>query len=1723
MNKKVKYLLFFVTLTSLFFLSCQIGLGKEVDLEAPTITLTKMQSGTVELPSARFGGGIYCGKKVSFFGTATDNEGVDSVYAEIKWNNETEYKHFADATLTGETFQFDLTFEQNGTAYIKFVATDKAKNYNVNSSKVVTLLVDDQAPVGEAWYIDRNINGITYPLKDIEELKKVDFNSQDNKDVAQNVEFSICSAFKDEMGIKPGSISIQIKNEKQELICTIPNSSTNDYSPIFKITHDTLVTANTALATGRHFLQIWYNAEDIVELPESNKAQDVQVAGGWFVWEPESDNPKITQSPLPSENTNEVLVNVKETVSATLFDDDGLKEVSCALLTNSEYNPTTDNQILATKIQEIFNRVPESERSTRVKKYTPSSTERDVVLSFTAPDSPQGMYLVSYVIDVYGKTTTKVQLINVTDATTPTLYIASPANNSIPNVTMSSDLKSATVTIEGQTLDTSGCTYLEFLWVPNSFNKDHNKKAEKANAVFNTISSSTYAPQSKDTVKQSSLENGIKLWSVKLGPEETVGNGYKKQSFNFDIDLLNDFTSEKNEEKFFVVKVTRKDGKRTIQQYKLSADNLPPVIKSITPEAKTQIVESNKDYVLEFYAEKTNGVAIDTSKYKIYQSGTTSPEKLGSYDSSTKTYKYTIPKTTLEDWETKTEKPVFIFEAADIFGNPVSSQYTLIISNLPQLKSITSPAPQNCKLGQPIQINANFSSAITLTDDELKDSYILLTNIKKDSSEKECKAVYKSGAGSQTIIFEYIPVEGDYTDTDKNVGVKYESVIKQNEDGTETTYANNLIQNCAKLKDGENVHLNTLLSSSVLNGKQIKVDAVSPKVSSIFVSADKEYLKAGETVTVNVTFTEPILVQGSPKLKLKVGSADFELNLESSTSTTITFKGKVLSNTKNGKLGYSNNCITEENIITDRYGNSLDISSISSDTTKYYVDTEKPKSPRLTDASGNDISSGEKNSVVSFKINKKENDDIVKFEYSLDGGTSWTEAVEGRLYEIKQDANLCARVTDRAGNISDSSSPIQLQIDGFPDFIVECTNTDGFYGVDQQINFKVTFDKPVNIESNNANLTIGTNQDGTPCSITTMTPDSGETSEVFFTYIVKQGDEFTIDVTNVDFGESIKNRLGFKQDGKQPKEPCVRSGVRCDTLAPTVKSAIPNDGTKTSPSYIADKKNIYTTGNQIQITFSEPVQKGRGNIILRQTAGWAIPPVLTAEEFNTICNQLNDAQKNILALRNPDDGTLMEDVEDDKLFVAYRNNKYHGTGQYVGPYKKSMHGVAEDGTPDISTKYVLDFDLDIWNSSSSKAFGKTYNEYTVDQTFYGKTESEVNELLKNKDKIYSAYPGDKDLITPKTPTDKTISVKDIRDALESAGYHKRTLDVTSSLVTVEGSIVTVDFPAGLTGDGDANLPLGREWELIFEDGTFLDMSGKKFKSTEKDSRGNAGLIKVNSNDSFYSDKVATPVIRVDRYSYGLGIKQSNSYGNLTEPINNDKITPTGYVRVRIDCETKDAKIKYLVKGESKGSDKATTEKKIVGDTEQTTSKISSTSVTIPSENDVKSVSGENDSGVVFAVGSGSYKKSYKGIIGAVALKDSVYSDVGSEGVFQTVVQFVNPTTGEEAEGCQSDGKTDWSIRGTTSQGNEPSISPFPLRDTPNGSPYLRITYRDDKYENSNNDACDYYWVSYEILVDSSFSGHGWARAWRYWYNWAKNWGLMEPGELTVCTGMKNWE
>ena len=1711
----MKKVLFYVCPLAIFFaflISCQIGLGKEVDLEAPIITLTKMQSGSTEVDSSHFGGGVYCKKTVAFFGKATDNVKVESVNAEIKWNNEVDFQPLSSTTLSGDSFQFDFTFETTGIAYIKFVATDEAGNYNVKSSRVVTLLVDDEAPVGKSWYINRKLNGIQYALKPLEELKELDLDLPENKDAAQNVAFSIHSAFNDEMGIKPGSVTIKIKDESGNLVCEVPNSTSNDYSPVFEITHDILEGGGSQYAKGKHYLQVWYNAEDVVTLPESNKAQDIEVDGGWFIWWPESDLPKVSQRPSLDDVTNSIMLNVNEAVTVTITDDDALSEVYCSLLTENEFESIKNTY--ENDYSQIIDIVPESEKEKRTKMGVAYSTERDEIISFTAPTTPQEMYLISYVKDSGGKITTNKEIINVSDATSPILFIASPSNNEIPVVQMSADNKNAIATVKGQTIDTSGCSYLEFVWVPNSVEEENSQKSRIAKQLLNDIAeekkNKEYAPKN-DAVKVTVFDTGAKLWSVKLGEEEITNTGYIKQNFEFDIDILNDFVfetdNEKNENKFFIVKVTRKDGKSTIQEYKLSADTTKPKIISVNPKNTTQIIESGYDFDLEFYAEKDNGLAIDPSKYQIIERIKDVENVLANEN------RYKISKDVLSEYELSGTIPMYIFSAEDIFGNSISTTYTVVVSSLPQLKTITSTA-QNVKKGEEIIFNANFSETVGNNSYfEQNKPFLVLEGFSDGDSRK---AEYFDGAGSPTLRFKYVAKEGDES---SKIEIKYDDdygLINPNGN--------------TNLKEGIDIHLKDGIDINkdnytdyVLKDKTISVDAVSPKILSYEVipsGVEKNedgnyYLNEGKSITAKVVFSEELSDTGAPEFNFTNG---MKLKFDSLDSKTFIFTGKISDTDQNGTLSCSNDdsiFISNVENIVDEAGNKLLLSgNIDGDLPSIVIDTKSPEVPTIKKENGEDFPETDNyQSNVPFKIISNDTD-VMLYEYSINGGTSWAIAENGLgtvslpAGEDTLFAELTARVTDKAGNVSEYPESIELNIkNSFPEFSVECTNPDGYYKLGDEIKFKVSFEEKVKVVKTNENTKIQI-AEGKYASLITTVSDK-ELTSIDFSYKVETGDEFTISIpkNGINLGDSVVDLFGFTQNGKSISEDYERSGVKCDAVAPTVKTMFPNDGTTASPSFDGDITNIYTTGNEIRITFSEPVQKGSGNLILRQTAGWAIPPVLTASEYNTVCAELEYEDKNILA-RQDENGKLKEDMEDTSVGIKHRNNEYHGTGQYIGPYKKSMQGIKlENGNyiPDIDTKFVLDFDIGIWETTETHPIGETFENH--------------------------AY---------KAPT-STTSAGEIRAVLEKAGLHQRVLDVTSANVKVDVNVVTITFPKGLIDKTDA-LPNGREWELVFEKGTFLDITGNEFgEGLTKDAiqengtqtegsntwqRGRTSitdgskplvLIKTNNNEFFNSDKVATPVVRVDRYSYGLGIRQANADGNLTDSIANDGVKPTGYVRVRIDCETKDATVVYSETKVEKDNNSANSENTTYSNA-GATSHYTTTNIS-----DYILPASPYTTNSIFAVGSGDYKKSYKGIIAAKGTKNSfTSSDDGIEGVFQTVVYFSNPITGDGTS-CSSlgSGKTDISIRGTTGFAGEPYISPFPLRDSRVGSPYLRIVFRE---KSANIDTTDYYWISYEVLVESSFSNycHGKDDNDVNYYDWARNWGIMNAGEFTRVEGMKAW-
>ena len=1736
--KKSWFLL--VVLSCLFvFLGCEVGMGASVDLEPPVISVKQMKTGNNTVKTS-FETSIYCNKYVIFSGIAQDNLKVTNVKTEIKWSDEDSYHFLKNATLDGDDWSVDLELEKNGACSIKFVAEDKSKNFGTKSSAIVTLFVDNDAPADDSWYIDRLNNGIQYSMQSLTSLKNIikedpELTQPANIDVAQNVEFDICSAFSDSSGIKDVYISI-FDESGNKVVDKIPNASQSNYAPKFHITHDMLVTGKPSLASGLHYLQVRYSAEDTVTDPEPNKVQDKELPVGWFIWWPQSDNPKYSISDLQKDAQGNpfLSIHIGDSLSITVFDDDALTgNITCKLegeqLENSESNTVS---------------------------VTANENERERVIILHAPTTPQKINLIMNATAKSGLPLNNITIpITVSDDSSPTLILTSPKNNEIPTVISGSgDLK---ITFDGIAFDKAKCDYLEFVWVPDEV--ETIRKREKAEAWLNSIAEtinahSSYAPTGSAVVKCTDGTGefeGMKLWSAKLSdPVEEAG--HKKSTFAFELPVLDYFISgtsnETNKDKYFLIRLTRNDEKYSDSELVIAADNLEPEIIPIKPAGNLAIVDPLEgNFNISFKTTKQSGVPVVNAKLYYVAPNGTKEEIGGSFDSSTQTFtSEIIAQSTLEDFADNNENPKYQYYAIDQLGNEKTENYDFIISSQPAINSITSTAPSKCKKDDDIYINVSFTKTVVVT--ETDKPQLKLKGIKNgtQTSDTIVYADYSSGSGSTTLVFCY--------------------KVKENDESNGLQVYNETNKGPIKLNNASSLsaHLNTLPTGNNLQEKRadnpITINGIVPKVSDIQVTTEVDaenrrgdiyYLRAGRTITATVTVeNKKVTVQGAPTLELKSGDNTLSLayqkisysGVEPSINSVITFSKKILAEDQNGEYTYDKSaCLiirndNNEGIIKDDYNNELENPLTGTGNKKFYIDTVDPVTPVIYEkGTTNELLSAKYQNLVEFTIENTGTDiahEII--QYSTNGGmlfsNSSTDGADSLDGSLTKNATLVAKIKDFAGNTSPYSNQINIEIESsFPDYTVECLNADGRYKAGAELNFKVYFDRPVNIPANStAYIALSDNAGVVTTGIGTATLVSNDAktnvSEVAFKCTISAPGDFTLKIKKEDIHlTGFTDEYDFGQNNKAAKEDYSRPNIICDVVSPKViKMEV--DGSKDN--------NIYdeTKATKITLTFSENVQLGTGKLYLRQVKGWAIPPVLTASEFNTICAAYPEG-KNILSVQ--EDGIDMEDSAWDNNSDSNRTNSgYHGTGQYVGPYKKSSMGITSNGSPDTSTKYVLDFDVDIWETNTTRYYDKTFTPLTGDN------------------KLNEAY---------RAPTNNPRTADNIRDALESAHYHERYMSVTAANIT--NKVVELNFPAGLFGE--TALPYGRKWELVIEKGAFLDDTGNKFGAevdgsiTQKDAiqtatgtsctfsdfvqenatwgRGRENvpedekpvvLIRNGNNDYFWSDNTAIPVIRVDRYSFGNGIFQSNSSAEKVQITTGDNTVPTGYVRVRIDCETEGATITYNYGGDSKNITSTTGLTADFSNTERGTSNTYMTNTTFSIDDVSLSGSGihtatiDKTHSIKFAIGSGVYNKSYKGYIKAKSAKtnhtSNLATEIAQEGVFQTVVCFVKPTSnwGNDTIATHTE---PFSIRGTTGTGGEATISPFPLRDNQLLSSFIRQTYKERTDTTNHGNSNDYYWVSYEILVNSTFSGHCSNNG-----GWISQWGLMKPGEFTYCDGMVTW-
>lgn len=1700
----LKFALAAMTAFTFFFTSCEIGMGQSVDLEAPEITITSPEKFS------------YQGLQIEFEGTCKDNIKVEKVIISDKETG----RVFGNATITGETWSFYLELEPEDEGEITFLceAKDPSNNTSTHSARTITLLVDENAPIAKSWYVDRG-NSIQTLLEQKTFLESLDFTLSRNKNYPQNQEFTLYGSFYDAMGIDVITVKLfedaySTENpivEKTVASNKISNSYIGDgksiYSPSFHFTESELVAGNSACNTGKHYLRVVYYAKDNDD-PVNFNEREVDTEK-FILWYPESDKPGVQIQPELINEEGKIRASVGSSIPVDFFDDDGLKEVHCSLRksitgTIADYTASLISSE-STRTAAFEDKTDQDEPAVSKTDFSTTSYQTDYPQTINAPDTPMQMYLVAAAKDINDKWNARVLPVEVTDSNKPMLFIQSPTENENPTMEEGSDRK---FKFTGYSLDTKGSKYIKIIYVPT------NDQA-RAEELFNTYKTDTTAK------KVISSTNEV-IWYKEI-TGGTTENGWKKQLFEIEMNLFSDFknaagTSMATKQKFFLICLVDTDGNEVFKPFILNGDEAQPLIDIKLPVKELDVHDYTvNDLVLKFKGYKNSGIGMDASKYKV-------TTKIGTGDNSDKVFvrgtgatditapdsegyvSLTIPKATLTLWAATEAQPTFTFYATDILGNGGIGEdmRSVILSPRPHIEAITVNKNNGTyKKGDQLEFKVSFSKQVKVTGTpKLK--------IKYSSTDANPKlASYVSGTETNALTFIFTVPEN--AESEGIICDGFETEKKKDEEGNDTD--EDILTGGAAIRAtelGEGDIYFDLPDGEVLKGKsEIKLDGVTPKINSIAISSDglkdssnNEYCSKDKTITAVLTMSENVLVSDSPELKLKAGTNDIVFSFEKmdTNANTITFIHKVVSTgtgkSPEGKISYAlASCFSDAHkaYLTDKAGNVIDLSKNSSaNNTKVYIDYTPPASAPTINLGNQTIYT----SAQELELTGIDTD--ARGYYSTNGGVSWI-AYDGENKETLGNGSykIITYQQDKAGNKSPYSQPTEIVVNSnfAPVTNFSINLADGNYKENTEFSFTLNFESDVIIHAaSDIQLTFQTMEAGKTSSktINAEVPDGNKTDEVTFKYKVTSSDYFDgVQVTGIVFADGFKDANGnspaFSETTHELTQTnCTflaatdggtRSKIVLDGVLPTIATYTP--AMNENNSGIATMTDNSSGSFKITLEFSEKVYKEAGTIILQRKGNWSIPAVLSVDEFNKYYNKMTTANKTKM-LKLGSDGYELLDTQ---------------TGIAVGPYRKITHGlklvnaklvngklVNGNYIPDDETKYVLAYELGLESGSAALDNGSG-------GTF-------------------------------------TASVADIRSALESVGYHQHKVDVSSDYVNIQADGKTVEITF------QEDIEDGREWELVIPPKAFRDNTENFYKGMNlqlsSDSTITAAQKTASDKYSLWSNNVAQPVVRVDRYTHGWGAHEPKANGTFTDiTANNGKynagnvvagssaaIAPTGYCRVRIDCETPGATILYS-KVFNNGTVYTTNVPagasynggSVDDNTTDHTNK-RNTVADITQANLEKRGASSYTQGADIIIGDGNYTTARKDYITAYATKMGFEPSVnGYEGIFKTLV-YVNPN--------KDLGR--WlNMEGGTAAGGQPSVNGFPLKDaTDEDDPTGAGRYSKNLYSINGDSQDAFVFVSYEIISSN------WAIL-LCGTNHSKDYPLNSYGEAAYITKQNFWD
>ena len=720
--------MFLILLSLVLFgtvLSCDIGLGKEVDLVAPELKVVSPVNNS------------FAPKSFKIYGTMKDNEKVESVEIKYSYNDNGEkiLKTVKANLIDQEHWEYEFAFDKDYEVTIEVRAYDKNNNSGENTSQTLTVLIDSQDPDASKMGIRRG--AYVARLLPVEEFTKEGGKTEmrtspENKDYFQNVSFLLFSQLKDLNGIKEAILSLyevnpETKSEALVLGGINPVAGGNIYSPEYSITREMLEGASSSLSSGIHYLRPHIFVKD-------EAGNHIEKAFEVFAWESAYDIPHVIYRTMEEykDKDDKVVQYIKVqqgySIPVTVFDDDGIKSIEYKLIKTSDFSSIGSVSDFV-QVQDVSGGI----RDKSFEIPTSASTE-------------DGTYkLVVRVIDT-GEGAVYLEAIDVriTNGDAPTIIIDSPVENTVP------DLSGSRFTINGHTIDNQPVEKIAIGWLP-----DGNSDIAKAEAAM----------ESFDFNGDKVIE-GIQFYVLTAEDPVHVENKYTN-SFSKTYDVFEDFKDSSgnvvNSNKVFMIVAKDTTDNISTKTYRLNAFSSKPTFN----------VEYSQDNGSTWKATENPLVTLPLVKtlFKITPVAKNNME-IAEFTMDGENHRGFAKKDTyiieLTDGNGGDPSSGEVFNinlyAKDKIGNEGRSKLTVAFDEVGVLQSIEANYAKGKifnKNDKVITLQVNFSSAVEFYPSTAKPTIAIKAKKRgQTSSEAIGNAFYRSGNGTNTLYFDYTIPDG---------------------------------------------------------------------------------------------------------------------------------------------------------------------------------------------------------------------------------------------------------------------------------------------------------------------------------------------------------------------------------------------------------------------------------------------------------------------------------------------------------------------------------------------------------------------------------------------------------------------------------------------------------------------------------------------------------------------------------------------------------------------------------------------------------------------------------------------------------------------------------------------------------------------------------------------------------------------------------------------------